>query len=161
MKNATANKKPAAASNKAEKAAPAPTSTAATLAALNSAAPVQAAAQPIKKPAVNYVAGVAAGAPANAPVVTIAGAAYNGALPATNPANRGAVGTVKNPQAVLMAGNGKGPKVGHNLAYWQAVNAHLAANNGKATAQELANAAGHGGGAFIGYCIKNGWLAIK
>lgn len=143
------------------KGTPAPTSTAATLAALNSAPPVQAAAQPIKKPAVVYVAGVAAGAPANAPVVTIAGTAYNGALPATNPANRGAVGSVKNPQATLTAGNGKGPKSAHGLAAWQAVNAHLAANNGKATAQELANAAGHGGGAFIGYCVKNGWLAIK
>lgn len=142
------------------KAAP-PTSTAAILATANSTPPVQSAAQPVKKPAVVYVNGVAAGAPANAPAVTIAGAAYNGVLPATNPANRGAVGTVKNPNAVLVAGNGKQPKSAHGQAAFAAVTAALVAGKGQATAQTLANEAGHGGGAFIGYCLKNGWLAAK
>ena len=137
------------------------TSTAAILAVANAIPPVQSAAQPVKKPAVVYVNGIAAGAPANAPAVSIAGTAYNGALPATNPANRGAVGTVKNPNAILVAGNGKQPKSAHGATAFAAVLAALATGKGSATAQALANAAGHGGGAFIAYCLKNGWLAAK
>jgi len=150
--------KAAPATNKANK--PAPTSTAATLAALNGTPPVtSSAAQPVKKPAVVYSAGIAANAPANAPVVTIAGQAFNGALPATNPANRGAVGSVNAKLGTLTLGNGKQPKSAHGQLAWQAVTAALAAANGKATAAALATAAGHGGAAFVGYCVKNGWLA--
>lgn len=160
-KSATQTK--AATSNKgATQTKPAPaTSTAAILATANSTPPVQSAAQPIKKSAVVYSAGVAAGAPANAPVVTIAGQAFSGALPATNPGNRGTVGTVKNPNAVLVAGNGKQPKSAHGAAMFAAVLAALVTGKGQATAQTLANAAGSGGGAFIGYCLKAGWLATK
>ena len=140
---------------------PAPTSTAATLAALNGKPPVtSSAAQPVKKPAVVYAAGLAANAPANAPVVTIAGQAFNGALPATNPANRGAVGSVNAKLGTLTLGNGKQPKSAHGQLAWQAVTAALATANGKATAATLATAAGHGGAAFVGYCVKNGWLAL-
>lgn len=153
-KSATQTKQQPATKGATKTNTPAPTSSAGLLAAANSNPVTTSAAQPIKKPAVVYVAGVAANAPANAPVVTLAGQAFNGALPASNPSNRGAVGTVKNPNAVLVAGNGKAPKSAHGAAMFAAVVAAL-----PATAQTLANAAGHGGGAFIGYCLKNGWLA--
>lgn len=112
----------------------------------------------VKAPAVTLTNGVNPLAPANAPVVQLGGAAYNGTLPGTNPALRGIVGT---PSAklgnTLVLGNGKQPRSAHGAVMWQAVCAAIAAGN-NAPAQ-LAQAAGSGGAAFIGYCTKNGWLA--
>lgn len=135
----------------------APTSTAATLAALNSAT-TSSAAQPVKRPAVVYANGFAAGAPANAPSVMLGGNPFSGTLPASNPANRGTVGTVKKPNALLALGNGKQPRSVHGVIMWQAVTAALQAGAGVATVATLANAAGAGGVAFVSYCLKNGWL---
>lgn len=113
---------------------------------------------PVKQPAVTLTNGVNPLAPANAPVVQLGGAAYNGTLPGTNPALRGIVGT---PSAklgnTLVLGNGKQPRSAHGAVMWQAVVAAIAAGNN--TPAQLAQAAGSGGAAFIGYCTKNGWLA--
>ena len=159
MSKSNVQTKPATNKPASNKGKPAPTSTAATLAALNNVPPVtSSAAQPVKRPAVVYTSGVAAGAPSNAPAVTLGGQPFNGTLPATNPANRGAVGTVKTPAATLALGNGKQPKSAHGVIMWGAVVAALQAGKGKATAATLASAAGAGGAAFVGYCVKNGWL---
>ena len=120
------------------------------------AAPVAA----IKKPAIAYANGVSNGAPANAPVVAFGGQPFSGTLPPTNPANRGVVGSVSNKvPGTLVVGNGKGPRVGHNLTMWGAVQVALATGPQSATA--LANAAGSGGAAFVAYCVRNGWLAAS
>ena len=151
---------------------PAPTSTAATLAALNSAPPVSSsAAQPVKKPPVVYSAGLAANAPANAPVVTIAGAPANGALPATTPINRGipnntAVTIPKQWHGAAMLGQVKPLPVGRGnacgVAFNTAVNA-LFATGAKQTPAAvyaaLCRAASGGAQAHLGYIAKNGWLA--
>ena len=113
---------------------------------------------PVKRPAVVLTNGINPLAPANAPVITLGGSAYNGTLPGTNPALRGIVG---NPSAklgnVLTLGNGKSPRSAHGAVMWQAVLVAIAAGNN--TPAQLAQAAGSGGAAFVGYCVKNGWLA--
>lgn len=112
---------------------------------------------PVKRPPVTLVNGVNPLAPANAPAVQLGGAAYNGTLPATNPALRGQVGT---PSAklgnLLVLGNGKAPRSAHGAVMWQAVQSALAA--GPQSPASLAQVAGSGGAAFISYCVKNGWL---
>jgi hypothetical protein len=112
----------------------------------------------IKPVAVTLTNGVNPLAPANAPIVQLGGAAYNGTLPGTNPALRGIVGT---PSAKLgnglTLGNGKAPRSAHGAVMWQAVCTAIAAGNN--TPAQLATAAGSGGAAFVGYCVKNGWLA--
>ena len=77
-------------------------------------------------------------------------------LPATNPALRGAVGTVKNGHAMLNIGNGKGPRTGANLTAWQVVTGAL-----PCTAQQAANAIGSGGAAFVAYAVKRGFFTLK
>lgn len=112
----------------------------------------------VKPVAVTLTNGVNPLAPANAPVVQLGGAAYNGTLPGTNPALRGIVGT---PSAklgnMLVLGNGKAPRSAHGAVMWAAVVAAITAGNN--TPAQLATAAGSGGAAFVGYCVKNGWLA--
>lgn len=112
----------------------------------------------VKPVAVTLTNGVNPLAPANAPVVQLGGAAYSGTLPGTNPALRGIVGT---PSAklgnVLTLGNGKAPRSAHGAVMWAAVVAAITAGNN--TPAQLAQAAGSGGAAFVGYCVKNGWLA--
>ena len=160
---AQANK---AASNKANKPAPAANVTANTAAPINNgltALVAQAinnvtATASVKPVAVTLTNGVNPLAPANAPIVQLGGAAYNGTLPGTNPALRGIVGT---PSAKLgnglTLGNGKAPRSAHGAVMWQAVCTAIAAGNN--TPAQLATAAGSGGAAFVGYCVKNGWLA--
>ena len=114
----------------------------------------------IKRPAVQYTNGVAPNAPPNAPVVQLAGHNFTGKLPPTNPATRGIVGGVGKAAAKagkLTLGNyGKAPRSAHGMVMWQAVVAALA--SGPQSPAALAAAAGSGGGAFIAYCCKNGWL---
>lgn len=113
---------------------------------------------PTKQPPVTLTNGVNPLAPANAPVVQLGGTAYTGTLPGTNPALRGIVGT---PSAklgnVLVLGNGKQPRSAHGAVMWAAVVAAL--QTGPQSPAQLATAAGSGGAAFVGYCVKNGWLA--
>ena len=113
---------------------------------------------PTKPVPVTITNGINPLAPANAPAVQLGGAAYNGTLPGTNPALRGIVGT---PSAklgnTLVLGNGKQPRSAHGAVMWAAVVAAITAGNN--TPAQLATAAGSGGAAFIGYCVKNGWLA--
>ena len=112
----------------------------------------------VKAPAVTLTNGINPLAPANAPVVQLGGTAYNGTLPGTNPALRGIVGTPSVKLGnVLVLGNGKAPRSAHGAVMWAAVVAAIAAGNN--TPAQLATAAGSGGAAFIGYCVKNGWLA--
>lgn len=112
----------------------------------------------VKPVAVTLTNGINPLAPANAPVVQLGGSAYNGTLPGTNPALRGIVGT---PSAklgnTLTLGNGKAPRSAHGTVMWAAVVAAIAAGNN--TPAQLAMAAGSGGAAFVGYCVKNNWLA--
>ena len=148
--NTTAPAAPAAPANTAMQA----------MAAVVTAAPTPPAAT--KRPAVTLVNGLPKDAPANAVPVTLAGHVYNGNLPATNPALRGVTGTVSSKVAnTLQIGNGKGPRAGHNVTMWGAVQAALAAGKGTATAASLAAAAGSGGAAFVAYALRNGWLAAS
>jgi len=128
-----------------------------TLASISAAVVTATTTAQVKKAAVAYTDGVNPLAPANATPVLFGGMAYNGALPATNPANRGTTGTSGATASgkVYGLGNGKGPRAGHNLLMWQAVTAALPASGA-----DLANAAGSGGAAFVQYAIKNGWLAV-
>jgi len=131
-----------------------------TLANINSAVVTATSTAQVKKAAVAYTNGVNPLAPANAVGVSFGGSAYNGALPATNPANRGITGTsgATSNGKLYGLGNGKGPRAGHNLLMWQAIGVALA--NGPTSGTALASAAGSGGAAFVQYAVKNGWLAV-
>ena len=105
-----------------------------------------------RRPAVAYTNGQVQ--TANGQTVALQGAlaTFTGNLPASNPANAGKVGAVK-VAGTLAIGNGKGPRAGHNLTMWQAIQGAL-----PCTPQQAAEVCGSA--AFVAYAIKGGWLAV-
>ena len=111
-----------------------------------------------RRPAVGYEHGKATVTTADGKeqVATLHGALakFDGSLPATNPANRGTIGNVKNAAGKLVAGNGKGPRAGHNLVMFSALLAALPCTQAQA-------AEATGSAAFVMYAIKHGWVTSK
>jgi hypothetical protein len=106
-----------------------------------------------RRPAVAYTNGSVTTATGQTVALQGALATFTGNLPATNPANSGQVGTVK-VTGQLALGNGKGPRAGHNLTMWQAIQGAL-----PCTPQQAAETCGSA--AFVQYAVKNGWLAVS
>jgi hypothetical protein len=106
-----------------------------------------------RRPAVAYTNGSVTTATGQMVALQGALATFTGNLPATNPANSGKVGNVK-VAGQLALGNGKGPRAGHNLTMWQAIQAAL-----PCTSQQAAEVCGSA--AFVQYAVKNGWLAVS
>ena len=133
---------------------PAQSGLAATVAQVANAVTANASAGTVaRRPAIAYTNGSVQTAAGQTVTLHGALASFTGNLPASNPANSGAVGAVK-ANGQLAIGNGKGPRAGHNLAMWQAIQAAL-----PCTPQHAASVCGSA--AFVQYAIKNGWLAVS
>lgn len=144
------------ATKKVEVSAPANTGLAAIAAQISNAVEASVSAGTVaRRAAVEYTNGTVS--TADGRTVKLAGALadWNGKLPATNPANKGSVGTVKQAGRMVTVGNGRAPRSQHGAAMFAAVCSAL-----PCTAERAAEVAGSGGAQFISYALKNGWLKL-